>query len=305
MKPRTWAVLVALLLSSGIGAVYAYVRLQTLNHTTVTAPGPDLRLHRIADSAAPPLLGWRPIVLFGEVHDNAAQHALRLEGFKALLQAGARPALLMEQFDRERQPEIDRIRASVPRPSTEQIILAGSGESTSGGSRWNWAYYRPLIELALMHDLPIVAANVSRGDARRVIADGLAAHGFDAQVPPDVERAQAEAIERSHCDMIDGARAKRMAAAQIARDQAMARLIETHAARGVVLLAGNGHVRTDIGVPRWLTPATRERAEAIGLLEEGDLEAGAREAYDRVFTTPRQPRTDPCEGMRTAASTRT
>jgi hypothetical protein len=38
----------------------------------------------------------------------------------------------------------------------------------------------------------------------------------------------------------------------------------------VVLLAGNGHVRTDIGVPRWLDPATRQRSEAIGLLEAGD-----------------------------------
>jgi hypothetical protein len=46
----------------------------------------------------------RPWCLLGEVHDNAAQHALRLRAFEALLATGARPALAMEQFDRNRQP---------------------------------------------------------------------------------------------------------------------------------------------------------------------------------------------------------
>ena len=46
-----------------------------------------------------------------------------------------------------------------------------------------------------------------------------------------------------------------MVKAQIARDVWMARVVDQQAARGVVLLAGNGHVRKDIGVPRWLTTA--------------------------------------------------
>jgi uncharacterized iron-regulated protein len=61
-----------------------------------------------------------------------------------------------------------------------------------------------------------------------------------------------------------------------------------------VLLAGNGHVRRDIGVPRWLSSGARARAVAIGLLEEGD---DGHEAFDHALTTPRQPREDPCEAM--------
>ena len=97
-----------------------------------------------------------------------------------------------------------------------------------------------------------------------------------------------------------------MAAAQIARDQYMARLVEAHALRGAILLAGNGHVRADVGVPRWLQPHTRGRTEAIGMLEEGDFtaeEAGA--AYDRAFTTPKQLRDDPCKAMHGTPSLRT
>ena len=46
----------------------------------------------------------------------------------------------------------------------------------------------------------------------------------------------------------------RMAQAQFARDAVMAEVLRRSAPQGggVVLLAGNGHVRRDIGVPRWL-----------------------------------------------------
>jgi uncharacterized iron-regulated protein len=70
----------------------------------------------------------------------------------------------------------------------------------------------------------------------------------------------------------------------------------------VLLLAGNGHVQTDLGVPRWLSPATRARSESIGLLEgEGDG-AGSPAPFDRVVFTAAQTRPDPCEGMRKPAA---
>ncbi len=244
-----------------------------------------------------PLPPWRPIVLFGEVHDNAAQHALRLESFKALLATGARPALLMEQFDRERQGEIDRVLLSATADDADAVIAAG--QTAAAASGWEWRHYRPLIALALQYRLPIVAANVSRNDTRRIFSDGLAAQGFEAQVPGDIETAQARAIERSHCGMVDVAMARRMAGAQVARDQFMARMVEVHADRGAWLMAGNGHVRSDVGVPRWLKATTRERVEVVGMLETGDDDVAG---YDRVIVTPPQPREDPCAEMKKPAA---
>jgi len=246
----------------------------------------------LAACAHPPLAELhfeRPVVLLGEVHDNAAQHALRLRAFEARLATGARPAVVMEQFDRERQAAIDALRAQVPPPDADALIQA------AGGSGWEWRFYRPFVALALEHGLPIVAANVSRDDARRVMASGLQASGFSATVAPEVLHALATDIEDSHCGMVDGTTARRMALAQVARDQSMAAAVEQHAERGAVLLAGNGHVRTDAGVPRWLSPATRARSEAIGLLEIGARERGR---YDRVILTAAQERPDPCAGMR-------
>ena len=237
----------------------------------------------------------RPLVLLGEVHDNAAQHAMRAEALRALLESGARPALLMEQFDRERQAELDR--ALARSGTTADAVIAAATPADPSMQGWSWSFYKPYIALAIEYKLPIVAANVSRDDTRRLLKDGLSSLGFEARVPADIEAAPASAIVDGHCGMIDTAMAGRMVGAQVARDQFMARAIEANGARGAVLIAGNGHVRRDVGVPRWLSAAARERSVAIGLLEAGDANAAA---FDVAFTTAAQPRSDPCEGMRGA-----
>ena len=230
----------------------------------------------------------RPVVLLGEVHDNAVQHALRLRAFRAWLGSGARPALAMEQFDRTQQAVIDRELSQTPRPSADALIAAAQG---SPG--WHWPYYKPFIELALAHGLPILAANVPREQARAVMRQGLQAQGFDPLVPPAMLQQLAGEIEASHCGQLPPGLAPQMALSQVARDQFMAQLLNQHAHRGVLLLAGNGHVRTDVGAPYWLDAATRQRSVAIGVLEQGDTST----AFDRrVFTAP-QPRPDPCAGM--------
>jgi hypothetical protein len=57
-------------------------------------------------------------------------------------------------------------------------------------------------------------------------------------------------------------------------------------------MAGNGHVRRDLGVPRWLAPAEQARAFAVGFLEQGDEPPPG--AFDAVVYTPRAERPDPC-----------
>ena len=257
-----------------------------------------------AQAATPDLRA--PLLLLGEVHDNAALHALRLQALTRLVAGGARPALLMEQFDRERQADIDRELQRAPdmapgdaefNATVEALVKLGS---TAGGG-WQWDLYRPVLKLALQYRLPIVAANVSRAEARVVMQQGLAATGWQAAVPADIARRQAEIIAASHCGQLDAAASARMALAQVARDQFMARLVALHAGRGVVLLAGNGHVRADIGVPRWLSPGLRARTRAVGALEAGgaahDNHAEDASTYDSVLRTAAQLRADPCAGM--------
>jgi len=244
-----------------------------------------------------------PLLLLGEVHDNTALHALRLQALTRLVAGGARPALLMEQFDRERQADIDRELQRAPgvapgdaefNATVEALVKLGS---TAGGG-WQWDLYRPVLKLALQYRLPIVAANVSRAEARRVIQLGLGPTGYQPEVPADINAAQASEIEASHCGQVDAGMAARLADAQIARDQFMARQLKAFAERGAVLLAGNGHVRSDIGVPRWLSPGLRARSHVVGYLETGELlgQPGAVPFDETIFAAP-QPRPDPCAGM--------
>lgn len=232
------------------------------------------------NATAPALLLW------GEVHDHPGIHARRLTAFDRLLAGGARPALVMEMFDRQRQPELERLRA---RGADAAALVAALG-----GRGWHWPFYQPYVERALAHGLPLVAANVGRDEARLVIGQGLAAHGFDAAVPERLLALQAALIEASHCGMVDADLAQRMALAQVARDQAMARAVQAHAERGAVLLAGNGHVRRDIGVPYWLHPSHRARVRAVGWVERGD----PVNAFDERIEVDPHPRPDPCAGLR-------
>jgi len=250
-------------------------------------------------------MGSRPVVLLGEVHDNAAQHVARADALRKLVAGGARPAIAFEQFDRERQADLDRARAETLPAGVQRVdhVIAQAGAA----SGWNWALYRPFVQIALDYDLPIVAANLSRAGAMRV-AQGKPEVAGDAtrsqsaldNIPPDVRRAHELAVERGHCGVLPTAVLPAMANAQMARDMALAQSIRPYMSRGVVLLTGNGHARNDIGVPYWLTASERSRTVTIGLIEYSaeDESSLGPEPFDFTFSTPRQIRDDPCMELR-------
>ena len=267
------------------------------------AAGANAPLADFTEQALAREMARRPVVLLGEVHDNAAQHATRAAALRRLLEAGSRPALAFEQFDRERQADIDRARRE--RPATGRTLAEHVIEQASAPRGWDWTLYRPFVELAIEFDLPIVAANLSRADAMRVAAQGFAAvfdeptrrrAALDA-LPAAMVAAHEQAVDDGHCNRMPADALPSMARAQIARDLALAEAIRPHFGRGVVLLTGNGHVRTDIGVPFFLTEAERARTIAIGLLEQDKAGVDWHRRFDVAFGTPAQPREDPCASL--------
>lgn len=235
------------------------------------------------------------IVLLGEVHDNAEQHRLRLATLRRAFAAGWRPALAMEQLDREQQPAIERARRERPGDAQHLIDLAAPEAG------WSWDFYRPFVALALEFDLPIVAANLSRAEARRIAREGyaavfdparLAGLGLGRTIESDWQAAQEREIDAGHCHALPRESWPALARVQFARDAVMAGVLREHAARGVVLLAGNGHVRRDLGVPRWLPPEAQARTLAVGYVEQGDEPPPG--AFDALVSTPRAEREDPC-----------
>ncbi len=243
----------------------------------------------------------RRSVLLGEVHDNGEQHALRAAALRLRIEGGARPALVFEQFDRERQADIDRVRQD--RPGDADALIAAVG-----AKNWDWKHYRPFVQIALDHDLPIVAANLSRADAMKVAANGWdgifdsstqAALGLDRLTAEFIE-AHERAVARGHCDLLPASALAPMARAQIARDIVLARALRPYLPRGAILLSGNGHVRKDIGVPAWLNADERRDVVSIGLLErdpDGAIEDNS-DQFDIVIETAAAERPDPCVALR-------
>jgi uncharacterized iron-regulated protein len=207
----------------------------------------------------------------------------------------------MEQFDRERQADIDRARRERPRDAQHVIALATRSSGTTRGN-WNWSFYRPFVELALEYDVPLIAANLSSADTNKVVREGyaavfdaqtLSALGLDQPIPATMQAAQEREIEVGHCNALPAKMVPAMARGQLARDAVMAATLNQRPNQGVVLLAGNGHVRRDIGVPHWLNAASRTRTLAIGFLEESGA-SKLEPAFDAVVRTVAAERVDPC-----------
>jgi uncharacterized iron-regulated protein len=231
------------------------------------------------------------IFLLGEVHDNPVGHARRFDLIKAKVQAGWRPAIAMEQFDRERQADLDRAMATC---ANADCVIA----SASSSARWEWPLYKPVIGLALDYKLKLVAANLARADASKVMRDGFAAvlddgviasYGLDQPLPARLVDAQAQAIREGHCNKLPESMVGAMVRAQVARDVVMAQALAAHASHGAILLAGNGHVRLDAGVPQWL-----QRHGSVRVVSIGYVESAGSGPYDESVNVFPHPRPDPC-----------
>jgi uncharacterized iron-regulated protein len=236
------------------------------------------------------------IVLLGEVHDNATLQKLRFEVLERAVAGGWRPAIAMEQFDRGHQKDIEQARRLRPLDADYLIRTA----APRGASGWNWAYYRPYVALALQYHLPLLAANLSRADAEKIVYHGYTAV-FDAaaigslglaRASPTLLSRQEREVDEGHCHLLPKDLLPGMARAQFARDALMAAIVQAHAANGIVLLAGDGHVQRGLDVPQWLGPAVRGRTFSVGFEERGsESPAGT---YDAVVLADPAQRSDQC-----------
>jgi uncharacterized iron-regulated protein len=247
--------------------------------------------------------------LLGEVHDNPDQHAFQLECLVALGESGLRPVVAFEQFDREYDPALQRLLAAGG--ATAEAV---ANTTNFDRKNWGWDHYRPLIEAALRYGMSIRAANLSRAAASRVVKSGLDSLGegrasalrIESVWSAERERVLRAVIADAHCNMLPDAIVPGMVLAQRARDATLAEALLDPGPDGAVLIAGDGHVRRDLGVPAYLRAMRPgESIVSVGLLEveagKTDPEAyltdsaGGESQYDFVRFTPRWDRPDPCE----------
>jgi uncharacterized iron-regulated protein len=161
-----------------------------------------------------------------------------------------------------------------------------------------------------------VALNLPRERTREVARRGFEALGvaaasvlaLDATWNPARQAVMNREIADGHCGKLPLSALPRMINVQRARDAVMADALLARAAADAVLIAGNGHVRRDLGVPLHLARRAPKRSVlAVGILEvvEGVVRAedyvapavGETPQFDVVVFTPRTDRPDPCAGF--------
>ncbi|HET7824340.1 MAG TPA: ChaN family lipoprotein, partial [Anaeromyxobacter sp.] len=217
----------------------------------------DPRAGRFADEGAvTAAVAQADAVLLGEMHDNVDHHLLQARLVRAVLASGRRPALAFEMLTADQQEQVDAALAKAPR---DPDALAKAVRWSKSG--WpDFDEYRPIFQAGLEAGVPVIAANLPRKVVRDVVSNGTEA--LDATLRERIDRAPpltgpaAESLRaemrESHCGELPESMLDPLVLAQRARDAQMAVRIEGAGARGAILIAGRGHVRTDRGVPSYL-----------------------------------------------------
>lgn len=234
------------------------------------------------------------IVLLGELHDNRLHHQLRGQ--------------LIAQFADAKRSIVSE---HIPSPGTvvfrsdTKADLEAAGFDPEG---WEWPAHQSLYDALRAKNLNVVGGNLPKADARKIFLQGvsglperMAETYAQSRLDADAERALDRDLVEGHCGQLPDKYLLRMRFAQRITDLSL-----THALldnRPAVLVAGNGHVRKDYGVPQILSSVDPSlRVVSIGFLEQGsdpkDLLHSVAGQYDFIWITERAERKDPCENFK-------
>ena len=253
-----------------------------------TPPADEPRLGQVLDTRSGEWIGADELVqrltsaervLLGEQHDNDDHHRLQLWLLQRLQQQRPQASLLLEMLTPSQQPLVDQLYGSEIQP--EQLV-----EQLQWNPGWDWQQYGPIVGWALATGLPLQAANLDRPEISEL----------NRNPPPTSPRYSEaalselrETIETSHCGQIAEPQLSAMRGIQQQRDVRMAETL-TNAPTPSLMLAGNFHVRRDVGVPLHLDGP---EPVVIMLHEAGKPLPGA-EQTDYLWLTPAAPEKDHC-----------
>lgn len=227
-----------------------------------------------------------PVLMLGEQHDAPEHQALQRDVVLALAARGQLGALVMEMAEQGRQT------TGLPADATEARVREALAWTDDGG--WPWATYGPVVMAAVRAGAPVLGGNLPRSQMRAAMGNAA----LEVRVSSGVLQEQRAGIRSGHCDLLPESQIGPMTRIQLARDEAMAQTTvaaveQAGAGKTVVLVAGNGHVRRDLGVPLYLPKTLAHR---VVMAQAGGPKAAS--PSDAVWLTPPQPPRDYCAELR-------
>lgn len=246
-------------------------------------------------------------LLLGEKHDNPDHHDLQLRLLQNSLDSNAVGRVVFEMLD----SDSDDLLASI----YDQIfddLDAIKNYLNWDEEGWDWEFYGPLVAAAHSREVPIAAGNISGAKVGQVYGADPSEFQYLAAVLDENTMTQLNRdIDESHCGMLPESQFPAMVRVQQVRDYEMANaMTQNKSPSKTVLIAGNYHVRQDLGVPNYLLAQDenlqRDEIVSIAFLEVQPGENRPQEylrmfgnvaAYDYIWFTPAISNEDYCASL--------
>ena len=234
------------------------------------------------------------VVLLGELHDNPFHHQARASFIPRF--ADSKTTIVAEHLPAGRRVTVTGDLGS---------DLEAAGFNRSG---WGWPLHQPLFESVLGRGYALIGGNLPAGFSKELVAQGQAAmalsmaRSYEQSILSDTARIQLEQdLIDGHCGKLPEKYLAPMKLVQRATDISMATALLAH--RPAVLVAGNGHVRRDYGVPQVLVALDPSlKITSVGFYESGadraELIKSLAGRYDFIWLTDKTQRSDPCEDFK-------
>ncbi len=240
------------------------------------------------------------VLLLGETHTNPDHHQGQADLLGAWISESGPYALVLEMLNLESWQDQPTVWSSLER-------LQDALESKDGA--WEWELYRPVLERAVKHKLPVIAGNITRQQRKYFGEKGhcrLEQYGKEFDFCDTISAEQRAVMETlvadSHCGYLQSQQVKSLVRTQVAKDASFAFSLKRAESRyRVALIAGSVHVRKDIGVPLHLQELGIDSVSiAFVSVDPEKTKPGEYfseelgRSYDYIFFTPSERNIDPC-----------
>ena len=243
-------------------------------------------------------------ILLGETHTNPDHHIGQAKIIEKWLSIDQPSALVFEMVAYDDWSKLQTEYSS--KQSLES--LHKKLEEISG--QWDWELYKPILEVQIEHQLPIVGANLTRAQLNeyssdekcRVSRQGVVLEFCDS-LADDMQAAIKQLIFDAHCGYLPLEHTKPLLLTQMAKDASFAlSLANMGNTYKVALIAGAVHVRKDIGVPVHLQRLGKQSVSIAFVnvdpdklsIEEYIDYADLTQQFDYIYFTPSERNQDPC-----------
>ena len=241
------------------------------------------------------------IILLGETHTNPDHHRGQAEIIENWLSADKPSALVFEMLAYEdwKQPLHPEYSLDELHQKLEQV-----------SSRWDWDLYRPILDIQIKHQLPMVGANLTRVQIDEYSSDEkcqLTRQGtslaFCDLLTDDQKNSIKQLIFDAHCGYLPLENSAPLLKTQMAKDASFAvSLVNLGNTHKVALIAGAVHIRKDIGVPVHLHRLGQQSVSIAFVNVDPDKlavedyvdHADSNQQFDYLYFTPSERNQDPC-----------